>query len=283
MSRAGLGLGLHDVIYGTDFGTQFDAWWDHARRHYFSMREGAVVGPVTHYYDPLIPVHHVNESMAAMKLLPAMGALPLKREDCRALYDVAMDQLGWRGTEPIEPGVGDFAVLQLLGSAFMARELGEDDLYARLQAHAEDNHEPTWDAETGEFTWGFGLGEEHPRGQLNATAALVEVTSPDSWWGLINQPNLRKFVEPTVHGVDFPKVCLSQAVYDVERRILAVATDAGAPGAAGEPTTFLVSNVAPEACVVEVDGVRSSDWRVAGDELEISTAVGKHTFVIRCN
>ena len=283
MSRAGLGLGLHDVVYGTDYRTLFDAWWDYARRNYFAMRDGKVVGSVTVYYDPLIPVHHRNDSLAGMKLLPAIGALPLKREDCRELFNVAMDQLGWRGTDPIVLPPGDFSVLQLLCSAFLARELGDEDLYARLKGHVEENHEPTWDGETGEFTWRYHLDEPHPRGQLNATAALVEVVRPGSWWSLINQPKLTKFVEPTVHAVDFPKVCLSQAIYDAERRILAVATDAGVPGAAGEPTTFRVSNVAPESCAVEADGARTDDWRAVGDELEISTTDGKHAFVIRCN
>ncbi len=135
----------------------------------------------------------------------------------------------------------------------------------------------------GLFTWGFGLDEAHPRGQLNGAAAMAEAAGSGAWWGLINQPNFHKFVEPTVYDVDFPKVCLSQAIYDVERQILAIATDPGAPGAAGEPTTFRVTNVAAEHCVIEIDGVRSNDWRVVEGDLEISTTVDKHTFVIRGN
>ena len=283
MSRAGLGLGLHDVVYGSDYRTQFDAWWSYARRNYFSMRDGEIVGPVTAYYDPLIPVHHQNERNAGLKLLPAMGALPLKRDDSRVLFDVAMDQLGWRGTEPIVMPPGDFPVLQLLCSAFLARELGDDDLYARLKGYMEENHEPTWDSETGEFTWRYGLDEPHPRGQLNAASALVEVTSAGSWWSLINAPKFTKFVEPTVHSVDFPKVCPSQAVYDTERRILAIATDSGVPGAAGEPTTFRIANVRSDDCVIEIDGARSDDWRAVDGEIEVSTTVGKHAFVVRCH
>ncbi len=64
---------------------------------------------------------------------------------------------------------------------------------------------------------------------------------------------------------------------------MAVATDAGAPDVAGEPTTFRVTNVAPEQCVIEIDGVRSNDWRVVEGDLEISTTIDEHTFVIRCN
>ena len=176
-----------------------------------------------------------------------------------------------------------FNVPEVLLGMFLAREFADDALYAKLKVYSEDNNEPSWDTETGEFTWRFGLDEEHPRGQLNATAAMVEAAGPGAWSDLINRPNQRKFLEPTVYGVDFPKVCLSQAIYDVERRLLAVATDAGAPGAEGEPTSFRVTNVAPETCAVEIDGVRSDDWRTVDGDLEISTSVGRHTFVVRCN
>ncbi len=283
MSRTGLGLGLHDLVYGSEFRTVFDAWWDYARQNYFSIRDGKVAGSVTMYYDPQVPYHHPGDRLAAMKFLPALGALPLKLDDSRALFEAGVDQLNWRSAEPIEGVEGDYPVLQILCAMFLARDFGDADLYAKLKLYSDANHEPTWDSETGELTWGFHLNEKHPRGQLNATAAMVEATSTGAWGGLIKRPNLRKFVEPTVYDVDFPKVCLSQAIYDVDRQILAVATDSGVPGAAGEPTTFRVTNVAPEHCVIEVDGVYSEDWRAVEGDLEISTTVDKHTFVVRCN
>ena len=52
-------------------------------------------------------------------------------------------------------------------------------------------------------------------------------------------------MDPTVHGVDFPTVCLSQAFYDVDRTSLIVSTHAGLPAAAGSPTSFRVANVEP--------------------------------------
>ena len=48
-------------------------------------------------------------------------------------------------------------------------------------AGAEASYEPTWDRERGEFTWGFGLGEEHPRGQFNAIMAAAEAVTPGAW------------------------------------------------------------------------------------------------------
>ena len=162
-----------------------------------------------------------------------------------------------------------------------AREYGDEGLYGKLKAYAEEHFEPTWDDTSGEFWWGFGLNEPHPRGQFNAIAALAETMTEGAWARLLGEPNLRKFVEPTVTGVDFPKVCLSQAVYDVDRRCLIVATDKGAPGTAGEPTSFRVTNVHPDNCTVVADGVVSDDWRAVHGDIEVSTTVGEHTFVVR--
>ena len=162
----------------------------------------------------------------------------------------------------------------------LAREYGHDAVYAKLKAHAEAYYEPTWDLPTGEFTWGFGLNEPHPRGQLNATMMIAEAGGEGAMWRLFNQPNLRKFTDPTVHRVDFPAVCLSQAWYDVERRRLVVSTDAGIPSAAGQPTSFRVSNVDAQRCDVIIDGRVSRDWVALDDGLEINTTVGNHTVLV---
>ena len=204
-------------------------------------------------------------------------------DDARALFDTQVEQVGWRNLTTDGSGDARVRVSEVPMGMFLAREFGDDSLYAKLQAYMEANAEPVWDTNTAEFTWGFGLKEDHPRGQLNAVSAMAEAAGPGEWSGLLSQPKLRKFVEPTVYGIDFPKVCLSQAVYDAERRLLAVATDAGAPEASGKPTKFRVTNVIPEHCTIEIDGIASDDWRVVEDDLEISTTVGEHTFVIRCN
>ena len=56
MSRAGLGLSLHDVLYGSDFRPAFDAFWDHAKRNYLSIQDGKVAGSVTMYTTRWFPV-----------------------------------------------------------------------------------------------------------------------------------------------------------------------------------------------------------------------------------
>ena len=97
-----------------------------------------------------------------------------------------------------------------------------------------------------------------------------------AWRRLFNKPNLHKFHEPTVYGVDFPAVGISQAWYDADRAQLIVATDAGLPRFAGTPTTFRVANVDLGTCRVEVDGRPSTGWRVIDGDLEITTTVGEH-------
>ena len=91
-----------------------------------------------------------------------------------------------------------------LWGLILAREFGDTAIYDKLEAHCEAHHEPTWDTAAGEFTWGFGLNEPHPRGQFNATRMMAEALSEGSWRRLFNAPNLGKLDEPTVYGVDFP-------------------------------------------------------------------------------
>ena len=201
------------------------------------------------------------------------------------LFNGAAEFLGWRSLEPHREGSFNFATgeptpMMTVRGLALAKEFGENAIYAKLMAYAEDNYEPTWDTSSGEFTWGFGLNEPHPRGQYNAPLMAAEVGSFGAMARIYDAPNLRKFLEPTVYGVDFPSVCLSQAYYDVDRRCLLVSMDSGLSRARGQPTSFRVNNVEAQRCRIMADGQPFEDWRIVGDELEITTTVGEHTFVI---
>ena len=275
---------LHDLLYGSDLHRVFHNWWQYARANYLPFKAGLSGDTLTLYYDPLINYHHRVGPGGGLPL--SFQLLPQKRDEARLLFEAAADSVGWRDLEPVRESSKDWTSLQdtprntLLGLA-IARELGDDAVYAKLKAHAETHYEPTWDPGTGEFTWGFGLREPHPRGQYNAVMMISEAGSEGAWWRLVHEPNLRKFIDPTVHSVDFPTVCLSQAWYDVDRRCLVVSTDAGAPGAAGQRTAFRVSNVDPQRCRVTIDGRPSDDWHAVNGDLEIATTVGEHTVCIR--
>ena len=84
------------------------------------------------------------------------------------------------------------------------------DIASRLATAADATYEPTWDTDRGEFTWGFGLREEHPRGQFNAIMAAAEAMSPGAWTALTTSaPSATSPGE--VVGVDFPTVALRRA------------------------------------------------------------------------
>jgi len=279
MSAAGLGLRLHDTLYGSDYNRVFQNWWEYAKEHYVPIHGGQVVGSMTMYYDPILGIHMPSDHEPFQKFGTAQLIQASRPDDARVLVEAAFDQLGWREGAPIEIRGGN--PREVIYGMIYAREYGDEGLYGKLKAYAEERFEPTWDDASGEFWWGFGFDEPHPRGQFNAITALAETMTEGAWGRLFQEPNLRKFVEPTVTGVDFPKVCLSQAVYDVDRRCLIVATDKGAPGASGEPTSFRIANVHPGNCTVVADGVVSDHWRAVDGDIEVSTTVGEHTFVVR--
>ncbi|HUP87445.1 MAG TPA: hypothetical protein VM143_17470 [Acidimicrobiales bacterium] len=96
----------------------------------------------------------------------------------------------------------------------LAGEFADETTKARIWAAADEHFEPTWDFDRGEFTLGFGLGEDHPRGQWNARAMAGWVCGPGAWSDVCNRPDLAKFDEPTVVGVDFPRVAMREARWD---------------------------------------------------------------------
>ena len=58
-----------------------------------------------------------------------------------------------------------------------------------------------------------------------------------------------------------------------------VSTDAGLPRVAGSATSFRVQNIGCDVRVL-IDGRPSEQWAVVDGELEITTTVGEHTFLI---
>lgn len=150
----------------------------------------------------MLDVHHRLPVAAA--LTTSFYAAPQVPDDARRLWDAACASAGYHGPLglPVRAGRG-------LGSTLLlSREWGLADLETRLVEAAEASYEPTWDRQSGEFTWGMGLGEEFPRGQFNAFMAAAEVAGPGAWARLSEAPLERC---PQVVGVDFPRVALSRA------------------------------------------------------------------------
>ena len=126
--------------------------------------------------------------------------------DARRLFDAASESAGLTA-DPLG------RLRDMRGPAIalaLAREWRILDLEARLSQAIDAQFEPTWDRDRGEFTWGLGLDEEHPRGQYNAFLATAEAASPGAWARLSAAP-----LEacPQVVGVDFPNVALARALW----------------------------------------------------------------------
>lgn len=213
------------------------------------------------YYDPVIDEHHGHGPGGLA--LPAWYLAPQRREVAQAGWELSALLSGALGDGPIaglDNPINTVALLQLAG------EFGEDSLRERIWDAADEFIEPAWDRASGEFTLGFGLGEPHPRGQLNARAMAARACTAGAWARIFNEPNLSKFDEPTVVGVDFPNMALSEARWDVGRGELRVRAVAKNESLGGEPVQFRVTNVAD-----------ASGWTLRSEEVgarQLESAAG---------
>lgn len=139
-----------------------------------------------------------------MNLTTAFYAASQEPDDAKLLFEGAVRAAGLDRVPPVPlpPGRGFPSALVL------AREWGLEDLEGRLVDAIEASYEPSWDDQRGEFTWGLGLDEPHPRGQYNAFLAAAEASGPGRWSALSEAPIERC---PQVVEVDFPDVALTRA------------------------------------------------------------------------
>jgi hypothetical protein len=150
----------------------------------------------------VLDVHHRLPVSAA--LTTAFYAAPQEPDDAFSLFDAGVRAIGL-DREPALP----LRPSRAIGSSLvLAREWAIDDLDERLSTAIDASYEPTWDRTLGEFTWGLGLGEPHPRGQLNAFLAAGEAAGPGAWTRLSAAP-LESC--PQVVGVDVTEMVLSRA------------------------------------------------------------------------
>ncbi len=164
----------------------------------------------------------------------------------------------------------------------LAKECGLVALADAVQDASDEYYEPTWDRERGEFTWGFRLGEEHPRGQFNAAMAAAEVMSEGAWWRLFNLGPGERYGQPTVCGIDFPGMTLTQAWWGADEARLLLATDTVNDCAVGQPTRFRIANLdEPSAWTVESPDGAPITTATVGPELEVTTVTGSHRFLAR--
>ena len=150
----------------------------------------------------MLDVHHRLPVAAA--LTTSFYAAPHVPEDACRLFDAGSAMLGWNN--PL--GVPLSANRGVGSSLVLAREWGLDDLADRLATAVEASYEPTWDTALGEFTWGMGLNEAHPRGQFNAFLAAAEAAGPGLWTRL---SAAQLDACPQIVDVDFPAMAFTRA------------------------------------------------------------------------
>lgn len=262
---------------GTDHHETFERWWSNVARHdYLGFEDGRPADEVTFYYDPTID-HHQRLPAAWAALFPAYFLAPQKPADARALLERALVQSGLAATPSELPGPQRTPMIMHL-----AREWGMTDLADDLAHSADAQFEPMWDRERGEFTWGFGLGEEHPRGQFNAAMAAAEAMTEGAWQRLFTAPPAKRFSEPTACGVDFPDVTLRQAWWDDERGQLVIAMAARNDAVKGRPTRFTVTNLGDASGWTLVDPASAVSTRISGrGNLEVATTIDSHRFTLQ--
>jgi len=261
LSAAGLGLRMHDILTGGADHWVYDQWLEIARQRFLGITPGGRVEWMALYHDPIADYTHRAGPTAGLSV--AIYLLPQDATLAEILYRTAVDKIGW--SDPARPVRSLPDPRFLLLGVVLAREFGDEITLARLTRYATDHFEPGF-AGAGlqgadEFGWGFGLGEPYPRGQLNGLLMMAEIGTPGAWSRVFTEPNLAKFDEPTVCGVDFPRLGIREARNS--GGVLHLGCYAGTSAERGAPTSLRVTQLPDAAsCVLHRAGVPYPRWRV---------------------
>ena len=242
--------------------------------NYLSSKEGKPVG-LDLYYDPTVDEHVLHGIVGMMA--PTWYFAPQKPEVALA---------GWHATAMLSDVFSGGSITGLdeppkvTSLLQFSGEFAERATKERIWAAADEHIQPTWDRDKGEFTLGFGLNEAHPRGQMNARAMAGWVCTPGAWSRLFNEPNLGKFNEPTVVGVDFPRVALSEARWD--GRSLHVTAQPQNPALLGIINSVRITNIDTDNNwqMIPADG-NSVKLNVTDDHLKVDLVVDNQPIIIQ--
>jgi hypothetical protein len=279
LSAAGLGLLMHDTLTGGNDHWVYDHWVQIAKQKFMGLAAPDKVEWMALYYDPLEDYIHKGGPTSGLSV--SIYMLPQDRDLAEILYRTAVDRIGWSDPTRDVRTLPDPRFL-LLGLV-LAREFGDEVTLARLSEYSLNHFEPTFFGDgLDSFGWFFGLSEPYPRGQLNSLIMMAEIGEPGAWGRVFTDPNLAKFEQPTVHGVDFPRLGIATAWNDTTVGILHVRTYAATTSDRGAPTSFRVSLLPDAAAVViRCDGADYPRWRVAGaDTIEIDIDIDDHVLQI---
>jgi hypothetical protein len=279
LSAAGLGLQLYDNITGKRAHVVYESWLEYARRHYVSVSSKGKLERFTLYYDPLLKHHHMAGPVSALGTCFYM--LPQNREFAQFIYEAAVNTIGWSDPRSAVRKLPEPRLMLL--AIVLAREFGDYTTQARLVSVAEKHFQPLFfgvDAER--FGWWFNLGEAYPRGQLSSLMMVTEVGTSGDWARAFSRSHDDRFNAPTVEGVDYPKLGISQAWNDAANGVLNVTTYAPTLSLRGTSAPWRVANLRDASdAVVICDGELFHRTHVTEDgELEIGATVGDFAYHI---
>ena len=274
-AAGGLGMRLYDRVFGRNTHQAFENFLGYTRENYLLRGSDGALQGITAYYDPIEDFHVRFPGGAASGLNTAHLMLPQDRELGTMIYDAAVSAAGWRTSSGDLPPNTNALIL--------AKELGDAAVAERFQAAVERAMEPkAFGDEREQFGWFFNNKEGHPRGQGSAMLMAAEVASPGDWSRSFEAPYLDKYTAPTVEGIDFPSLGVSQAWNNPATGVLYVTTYAAAPSARGSGTSWRVTKLpSTDDLTVRLNGQPFMRFEVTGpDTIRIDTTIDAHQFEI---
>jgi hypothetical protein len=233
------------------------------------------------YFDELKNHHH--RTLPPHGLAVAFYAKPQDPEFAELLYRGAVNFLGW--DNPSVPISNEFMPdprMFALGLT-VSKEFDDQITYERLKKYSEENFEPRFfGPNDSHFGFWFNLGENWPRGQLSALAMCAEVCEAEAWENLFNRPNFSKYYSPSIQGVDFPSLYISQAHHDDEEGKLYFNILDGDKTKSYQPTSIEVFNLPDtENLRILCDGKQFNSFEnISSTEILIHTDIRHHEFEI---
>jgi hypothetical protein len=272
-SAGGLGMLLYDRVFGRSTHQAFENFLGYTRDNYITIGPDGALQRITTFYDPIEDFHFGGGPAGGLNTAHLM--LPQNRELGTLIYEAAANAQGWRnGAADLRPSTDGL---------ILSKELGDDAVYQRLRAAAERANEPrAFGAQQEQFGWFFNNNEGFPRGQGSAMLMAADVASPGDWSRAFEAPHLDKYTAPTVEGIDFPSLGVSQAWNNPATGVLTVVTYAAAPDRGGIETSWEVTNL-PNApgVTVRLNGQPFTRFEVIGpNAIRIDTSIDAHQFEI---
>ncbi len=227
-TAGGLGMHLYDKVFGKNTHRAFENFIGYTRENYMKVGSDGKLQSITSYYDPIEKFHFGASAAGGLSTAHLMHAAES------------------RARAPALRGHGECARGGAPGPARSGptppawswpRNWATTWRTQRLRAAAEREYEPKVFGEHQEqFGWFFNNKEGFPRGQGSAMLMAAEIAGPGDWTRAFEARYLDKYTAPTVEGIEFPSLGVSQAWNDRATGTLHVVTYAAAPDKRGAAT-----------------------------------------------